>query len=275
MCNHHLEHLNLASDSRFKSLLKAVANAFKKLHKKGSYDPKHLKDTKEYQEVIIQTNTILERSLQDNVLSEGMLESLENDIFYFSGIKTHAQLLEASRQLMTADKKLKSFTQFSKDIESLTNTYNQSYLEAEYQFAKGSVLMAGRWENLKDSDRYYLQYRTANDNKVRDTHRALHDITLKMDDAFWKAYYPPNGWRCRCTAVQVLAATNELSNSKKSHDLGKAATTQIGKNGKNKLALFRFNPGLEKVVFPPTHPYHKVTGVKQAKKELDGLQKNS
>ena len=36
---------------------------------------------------------------------------------------------------------------------------------------------------------------------------------------------------------------------------GERATTQIGKNGENKAAMFRFNPGKTEKIFPPKHPY--------------------
>lgn len=189
-----------------------------------------------------------------------MLTSLENDIFVFSGLKTHAQLFEASKQLLTKDKNLKSFDLFNKDVAKIKSNYNKNYLEAEYDFAVGSVQMADRWDNFSDSDRYYLQYRTANDDKVRITHQPLHNITLPKSDKFWDKFFPPNGWRCRCTTLQVLAHTNDQSNSKEASKKGNKATTQINKNGKNKLEIFRFNAGRQKLVFPPKHPYNKVVG---------------
>lgn len=189
-------------------------------------------------------------------------------MFLFSSLKTHAQLFEASRLLLTDDKTIKSFTQFSKDIASIKKDYNENYLEAEYDFAVGTVQMAQRWESFKDGDKYYLQYRTAGDDKVRDSHAVLHGITLPKSDAFWNYYFAPNGWRCRCVVVQVLAYLNEKSNSKKAIKLGEKATTQIGKKGKNKLEIFRFNPAKQKVIFPPKHPYHKVTGAKKVKSNI-------
>ncbi|WP_435138886.1 phage head morphogenesis protein [Formosa sp. A9] len=263
-CKHQTEVLNLAANP-FKNLLKAAENAYKALHKKGSYHPNDLNEVEAYQDLIFETNGILSRAFKDNDMSPKMLESLENDVFLFSGLKTHAQLFEASRLLLTEDKTVKSFATFSKDVASIKSNYNENYLEAEYDFAVGSVQMAERWDNFSDSNRYYLQYRTAADDKVRDSHEALHGITLPKDDPFWDKYLPTLGWRCRCTAVQVLKELAEISDSKEALKRGEKATTQVGKNGKNKLEIFRFNAGKQKVVFPPDHPYNKVVGAKKAK----------
>ncbi|OBX20971.1 MULTISPECIES: phage head morphogenesis protein [Bizionia] len=255
----------MAINPQFKRLLKRAATAFKTLHKKGAYKPEDLAEVKEYQDLIFETNRVLSQAFKDNDLSEGMLESLENDVFYFSQLKTHAQLFEASRLILNEDKSIKSFKQFSKDVATVKSNYNENYLESEYSFAVGSVQMAERYEQFSDSDRYLLQYRTAADDKVRDSHAALHEVTLPKTDPFWDKYFPPNGWRCRCTTVEVLASLNESSDSKTANKQGDEATTQIGKNGKNKLDIFRFNAGKQKVVFPPGHPYHKVAGAKAVK----------
>lgn len=201
-----------------------------------------------------------------------MAESLKSDVFIFSGLKTHAQLLEASRMLLDDDGKVKSFASFSRDVEKLKSGYNQTYLEAEYIFATTSAQMAGKWAEL-DSN-YDLQYRTANDSRVRDSHRLLHDITLPVDDAFWLSYYPPNGWRCRCNAVQVRKGKYQTSDSAKAVRAGEMATMEVGKDGKNKLAIFRFNPGAQKVVFPPAHPYNNVAGADKVKRALKPAQED-
>ena len=41
------------------------------------------------------------------------------------------------------------------------------------------------------------------DDRVREDHAILHGTTLPPSDPFWSLYLPPNGWNCRCTAVQV------------------------------------------------------------------------
>ena len=68
--------------------------------------------------------------------------------------------------------------------------------------------MAAKWERFSDDgDRYYLQYRTAHDDKVRPEHAALDGVTLPMSDTFWETYYPPNGWNCFTPGTPVLTAS--------------------------------------------------------------------
>jgi SPP1 gp7 family putative phage head morphogenesis protein len=253
-------------ESKIKPLLSAVETAFKQLHKKGNYEPSDIAKTKAYKNLVTETSQIFNGAIADNDIPGEMAKSLKEDVFIFSGLKTNAQLAEASRLLLTEDGKVKSFSAFSKDVESIKENYNQKYLDAEYQFAVSSAQSAGNWGNI--SNDYDLQYRTAGDDRVRDSHDKLRDTTLPADDAFWISYYPPNGWRCRCTAVQVRKGKFDLNDSKKAIAEGEKATSQIDKDGKNKLAIFRFNPGIQKVVFPPTHPYTKVAGAQTVRKEL-------
>lgn len=236
------------------------------MHQNGKYKPSDLYKTDEYKELIKQTANVISTSLEDNVLSNDMQKHFEDDIFLFSGLKTHAQLSEASQLLLTEDKKIKNFSQFSRDVEQIKENYNTNYLEAEYEYAVGAVQMAERWRNFSDNDRSLLQYRTAADDKVRQSHQVLHNTTLPANDPFWDLYTPPNGWRCRCTVAQVLKSKHKTTNPATAMDAGEKATTQIGKNGKNKLEIFRYNPAKKKVIFPPTHPYQKTVGAKEVKK---------
>ena len=185
-----------------------------------------------------------------------MRKALDENVYVFSQFKTETQLREASALLRTEDGKIKSFAQFQKDIAEIDNAYNGHYLKSEYQFAISSAMAVSKWKNYEaDGDRYYLQYRTAQDEKVRDSHQALHNITLPIDDPFWDSFFPPNGWRCRCNVVQVRKSKQAPSDSEAARKAGEKATTQLGKDGDNKLEMFRFNPGKQSVIFPKSHPY--------------------
>lgn len=260
--------MNLAIGDKFKGLLNTGEKAFKRLHEKGSYNPKDLQTEKAYKDLMNQTFEAFNFAITDNDIPDVMRNALQDNARLFGGLKTHAQLFEASKLLLDDKGNIKPFTQLSHEFDKLNVTYNKNYLEAEYEFAVGSSQMAAQWEGFSDSDRYELQYRTAGDNRVRPEHDALNGITLPKPDPFWSSYTPPNGWNCRCTVVEVLKDKFPTSDSDKAIKAGEAATTQIGKDGKNRLEIFRFNPGAEKVVFPPAHPYGKVKGSKEVEKLL-------
>lgn len=256
--------------------LPAVAHrAFDQLHKKGSYRPEDLTKYKAYRDLITATSQVFSSAIPHQVPEE-MRAYLERDVFVFSGLKTHTQLTEARSKLKDEQGNIRPYHLFEKEILRLNNTYNRNYLEAEYQFAVQSAQSAASWANLQeDTSRYWLEYRTAGDERVRQSHAALAGICLPKDDAFWTEYYPPNGWRCRCTAVEVLARENTKTNPETAKKAGEAATTQIGKNGNNKLAMFRFNPGQEKKVFPPNNTYTQVVGATVAAAALAEMAKKS
>lgn len=64
----------------------------------------------------------------------------------------------------------------------------------------------GRWERIEAlRERMpYLRYVATLDARTRPDHRRWHGTVLRVDDAWWRSHYPPNGWRCRC-AVQQLS----------------------------------------------------------------------
>lgn len=264
-CKAENTNLNLADSAYFKKVLNAGKKAFKHLAEKGSYSPEDINE-KPYRELIQATYEVFNTTITDNVISPTLKRALQNDAFLFGGLKTHAQLFEASKLLLDENGNIKSVTKLQEELDKLNVEYNRNYLEAEYQFAVQSSLSADQWE--RSSERYNLQYRTASDDRVREEHKALHGITLPKDDPFWMEYYPPNGWRCRCRAIQVRKEKYPESNSEEALNKGDRATTQIGKDGKNRLEIFRFNPGVRLKLMPPEHPYNKVQGTDAIKENL-------
>ena len=249
-------------------LLNITQKAFDVLYSRKSYKPDDLMNVPEFRAVVEHTTEIFSSAVPHEVPQE-MRDYLEKDVFVFSGLKTHTQLTEARSYLKDESGNIVPYDRFEQKILKLNEQYNRHYLEAEYQFAVHSAQSAANWANLQENtSRYWLEYRTAGDERVRANHAVLNGICLPKDDDFWTEYYPPNGWRCRCVAVEVLARENTLSDSKKAKELGEKATTHIAPNGKNKLQMFRFNPGAEKKVFPPNNAYNKVVGAEQAEKTL-------
>lgn len=63
----------------------------------------------------------------------------------------------------------------------------------------------GRYTKQKEMAEYfpYLQYSAVNDRRTRPTHRALDGKIFPVDHAFWDTWYPPNGYRCRCSTLSL------------------------------------------------------------------------
>lgn len=192
----------------------------------------------------------LNSGFQQVHMSDAMRQRLQRSNYIFSGIKTFHELNEAFPSLIDENGNRKPFEQFLNDVQKIDATYNQNYLRAEYNFCHASATMAAKWEEFQqDGDRYNLQYRTAHDDRVRPEHAALDRVTLPITDPFWEEFYPPNGWNCRCTVVQVRKSKYPVTPHDQAMALGAEAT------GKDTKGIFHFNPGIEQKTFPDYNPY--------------------
>lgn len=228
----------------FKDAMKVVFN-----QKGGSFSIDIMADSK-VQKLIEAHADVLNRNIQRVEMSETMRKRLTRSNYIFSGMKTFHELNEAFPSLLDSNGNRKTFEAFLNDVRKIDNTYNSNYLRAEYNFVQSSAEMAAKWEQFsEDGDRYNLQYRTANDGKVRPEHAALNGVTLPPSDPFWEEYYPPNGWNCRCTVVQVRKSKYPATPHDEAMALGEEALQRDTKG------IFHFNPGKENKAVPDYNPY--------------------
>ena len=219
-------------------------------HQKGAQLDISILATDKAQDFIDTHASILDSTFEKMKMSDRMRERLTRSNYIFSGMKTFHELNEAFPSLLDENGDRKTFERFLNDVQTVNETYNRNYLRAEYNFVHQSAQMAARWEQFEeDGDRYYLQYRTAGDDKVRPEHAALDRITLPMSDPFWESYYPPNGWNCRCTVVQVLKWKYDKTDPRQAQDRGKEALDG------ERFNIFRFNSGKQQKAVPDYNPY--------------------
>lgn len=195
---------------------------------------------------------VLNEGMKQVQVSDAMRKRLQRSNYVFSGMKAFHELNEAFPALLDENGNRKPFNQFLTEVRKIDNTYNRNYLESEYNFVAASAEMAEKWERFTaDGDRYNLQYRTAKDDKVRPEHEEMEGITLPINSPFWEDFYPPNGWNCRCTVVQVRKSkysTTPLDEAKR-----RAEDALQKMDGKGKM--FRFNAGMEGRTVPAHNPY--------------------
>ena len=228
----------------FKDAMKAVFN------QNGSSFSIDIMADGNVQNLIEAHTDVLNRNIERLEMSDLMRQRLTRSNYIFSGLKTFHELNEAFPSLLDENGNKKTFERFLNDVRKIDETYNSNYLRAEYNFVQASAEMAAKWEKfMEDGDHYYLQYRTQHDDKVRPEHASLDRVTLPPSDSFWESYYPPNGWNCRCTVVQVLKRKYEPTPHDEAMSLGEEAL-QTDKKG-----IFRFNSGKEQKTVPDYNPY--------------------
>lgn len=67
--------------------------------------------------------------------------------------------------------------------------------------------------------RPFWEYVTAGDGEVRESHARMDGKIYAADDPVWNIWYPPNGFRCRCSVVSLTKSQVERSGKTVSREL--------------------------------------------------------
>ncbi len=67
--------------------------------------------------------------------------------------------------------------------------------------------------------RPFWKYVTAGDGEVRESHAMMEGRIYAADDPIWDIWYPPNGFRCRCSVVSLTKKQVERSGVEVSREL--------------------------------------------------------
>lgn len=85
--------------------------------------------------------------------------------------------------------------------------YIDNIVRTQTQLAYG----AARWREYQKPEfqeiLWGFRYVTVGDDRVRTSHRRLDGTTLPKDHEFWKKFFPPNGYACRCQAIPIFDKT--------------------------------------------------------------------
>ncbi len=173
-----------------------------------------------------------------------LAEKLKQNIYPFSAAKSFTQMLYYRDMMVGNDGTVLGVDSFVKKIADTGEIFNKKYLEAEYENAYYSTIMADKWERFSEDD--YLQYSTVGDRNVRPSHAVLDKYTAPKSDSFWKNNYPPNGWGCRCTVIPGKA---NYQNKLTPQEAGRQLKEE------NRDTPFYTNVGERKLIFKDNHPY--------------------
>ncbi len=96
-----------------------------------------------------------------------------------------------------------------------------------------STYNAGRWAQYEAAGIEYLRYLAILDRRTRPSHAALDDKVYPRNHAFWDAYYPPQGYQCRCTTQAETGASIDLKGRKIESEMPKGLMPDPGFRGNN------------------------------------------
>lgn len=171
-----------------------------------------------------------------------LLTQFRQNIFVFSAFKNHNQISDMVAALLKPDGTPRSWQEFKEVAQQINGQYFENWLRAEYDTAHGSARIAAKWNDFASRKDVlpYLRYVTQRDERVREAHRVLEGVTLRMDDPFWQEFTPPNGWKCRCDIIQTA---------------GPEMKPTLLPSDEQVHPMWRFNPATSGELFPQSHPY--------------------
>ena len=230
--------------------------------------------TAEYSEALFKGYGLTFQDVSINTPDYVALQSLQKNLYVFSAAKEFQQIKDIQNLILDQRGFIRPFRKFEKDAAKIFDTYNSTWLKAEYATAKEGSRAARRWTEIQRTKSIFpfLKYQTREDSRVRPEHAELNGIVRPVEDPFWETHTPPNGWGCnnRCRLVK-LRDVDEITKLDKNKDGTYTRPNDLGEDGKPIKTeplpkLFNFNFGKEGVIFPErsrglgidSHPYFKV-----------------
>ncbi|MFR9622440.1 MAG: phage minor head protein [Rikenellaceae bacterium] len=125
----------------------------------------------------------------------------------FSGAKTWQEINTLTSVAFDEDGKRRPFSQFRAIGRQVSEQYNKHWLASEQDAVIAQSQSARQWLKIEGERDLFpiLEYRTADDDRVRSDHAALDGLVRPATDAVWDSLLPPNDWGCRCIVLQHTA----------------------------------------------------------------------
>ena len=192
----------------------------------------------------------------------GFVQELKRNNDVFAAFAVHDQTEKLQAQLVDADNRLKSFSQFKKDTGGII-AEGHRHTRTEYNTAIKRARSAAQFKQFQRTAHLYPNItwtpsRAANPDVV---HRGYWGTTLPISHPFWLSNFPGSRWNCKCGwEVTDAEVTKEPAEKVKP------------------VPGLDENPVQSGSIFSQSHPHFKKVGKKKAKainKIVDSLSRSA
>lgn len=128
-----------------------------------------------------------------NGLGSSLTQKLGKNIDSFSDAKTEYMIRELLQNKADIDSML----------EGYKDRYN-NYSKVENGIVKGKVKQSKDFELWTSKKGSYLMYVTAQDDRVRESHKQLDGLVRPVSDRIWAEIAPRQAYGCRCTLKNIM-----------------------------------------------------------------------
>lgn len=118
----------------------------------------------------------------------------------FSAAKSAAESKMLQSAIYNEDKTIKSYSQFAKDAQEITDISQKTWLRVEYEMCKRQTVQSEAFRQMQtDADLYpFWIYKGMMDDREREDHVEMEGQVFRIGDPAGDSCFPPNDWNCRC-----------------------------------------------------------------------------
>ena len=125
-----------------------------------------------------------------------------------SGLASLDQIQGVLDSLNRALEKGETFADWRKSLPPEVLQLGKARLDNIFRTNIQTNYNVGRYQQQQANNRRrpFLMYDAINDGRTRPHHRAMDNFIAPFDDPIWRKWYPPNGFRCRCSTISLSDA---------------------------------------------------------------------
>jgi hypothetical protein len=211
----------------------------------GKFDPKQEIDPDMWEQV----RTVLREAVakgydEPNMpdTDEAFYEQLQHNTDVFSAFKVHRMQNDMARMLVDSNGKLKTFEQWSNDVQTISSHQVGRWLQTEYDTAVIRAHQAADWQQFEREKDVLpnLKWMPSTSAHPGADHRVFWGTVRPISDPFWSSHRPGDRWNCKCS----LSSTDEPVTQ-----IPDATSSDMPQNG------LENNPGTDAKAFSDSHPY--------------------